>query len=340
MRKDVKIGLGIGGVLLAVLIVYLLVPKNNDTSEYVRNDDSADTSDQAGAGTSATDATGGSAGAGATATNSGEGANEIAAQDTAGTTPGTPGQQDGNNTGADTADYDTTAATTPKVDWEKILVTGFVPPDARIPLVGRPGPSEPEDIFAPPAGGNAGAEPDWNAGRGNPQGSQGTFVAPTTPAQNPPTPPGPSGGATTGNTTGGASATREHVIQQGENLSMIAAVVYGDARRYRDILKANPGLDERRMRPGTRIKLPDASTFAAAQTAEARQEAKVNPTSEYRVEAGDSLHKIAVKLYGKAAKADTLYELNKDKIGDEPSRLKQGTVLKLPEPPAALQTAR
>src|SRR5688500_13458337 len=30
MRKDVRIGLSIGGVLLAVLIVYLLVPKDNN----------------------------------------------------------------------------------------------------------------------------------------------------------------------------------------------------------------------------------------------------------------------------------------------------------------------
>src|SRR5687767_4803467 len=42
MRKDVKIGLAIGGVLLAVLIVYLLVPKDAGRStEYGQGDPSS-----------------------------------------------------------------------------------------------------------------------------------------------------------------------------------------------------------------------------------------------------------------------------------------------------------
>ena len=340
MRKDVKIGLGIGGVLLAVLIVYLLVPKNTGTNDVAHNDESANTTDEGGAEGSA------AAGASATGTSAGEEADGGAAPDTAGTTPGTGGQGNGEAVAqgqSDTAEYDTTAATTPKVDWERILVTGIVPDDAKIPLAAPGGPA-PHDIFAPTPGGNAGAEPNWNPAP-RPQPNPGNGVAPTTPGtQNPPTPPGSDGGtpgATAGATDSGATGvTRDHVIQQGENLSMIAAVAYGDARRYREILKANPGLDERRLRPGMRIKLPDAASLAAAQPAAARQEPKINPASEYQVAAGDSLHKIAVKLYGKSAKADMLYELNKDKIGDEPSRLKQGMVLKLPEPPAAVQSTR
>jgi nucleoid-associated protein YgaU len=67
----------------------------------------------------------------------------------------------------------------------------------------------------------------------------------------------------------------------------------------------------------------------------ARLEPSIDSTKEYRVAPGDSLHKIAMKLSGKAAKADDLYELNKDKIGDDSSRVKVGMVLKLPEAPTA-----
>src|SRR5436305_702602 len=60
MRKDVKIGLGIGGILLAVLIVYLLVPKTNEGNEYARNGDSSGTSDEHRGGADANPGTGGS----------------------------------------------------------------------------------------------------------------------------------------------------------------------------------------------------------------------------------------------------------------------------------------
>ena len=341
MRKDVKIGLGIGGVLLAVLIVYLLVPKNDPTL-VARNDDGASV-EQHGDGGVTPGPTGASAGGDRTDAGESSGG---ADQDAGGAAPATADRGAGNEVaGADTAD-DTTSGTTHSIDWEKILVTGIVP-EARIPAMAPTGPGATEDIFGdqqkatPPA--NTGAEPDW---------STAARVAPTTPAapprQDPATPPAATGGAN-GATAGGygangPAATRDHVIQQNETLSMIASVAYGDARRYKEILKANPGLDERRLRPGMVIKLPDASSLpaaqATAQTAAARQEVKIDPASEYRVGQGDSLHKIAVKLYGKAAKADAIYQANKDKIGEEPSRLKLGMVLKLPEPPASAQSAR
>lgn len=342
MRKDVKIGLGIGGVLLAVLIVYLLVPKNNDTTEIVQNDPPVDTTGQGGAADTSGDTVGGESGAAGAG-----GANSGVPQDTGVTTPGTPDQGTVDNVAQgqpETGEYDTTAATTPKVDWETILVTGVVPEEAKIPLAGHQGAAS-DDIFASNPG-NTGAEPDWTSVRGGGRAAPGTGAnAAPSPSQNPIPPTPPAGGAT-GNPSTGSPANgptggmREHVIQEHETLSMIAAVAYGDARRYREILKANPGLDERRLRPGKTIKLPNASTFATAQTAAARQEAKIDPNTQYKVEQGDNLHRIAVKLYGKPAKADTIYELNKDKIGDEPSRLKLGTILKLPEPPAAVQSAR
>ena len=142
-----------------------------------------------------------------------------------------------------------------------------------------------------------------------------------------------------------------HVVQPGETYSSIAQVVYGDARYYSELKNANPTIDERRLKPGTTIKIPDRSTFKTrgtqqqngAITAGATAAAAVppiDPNREYRVGPGESLYKIALKLYGKADKADALYELNKDKIGDDPARVKVNMVLKLPQPPASASSTR
>jgi nucleoid-associated protein YgaU len=326
MRKDVKIGLGIGGVLLAVLIVYLLVPKTNDGG-YARNGDSAETND-GGLGVGSTPDSPGAV------TSQGQGTGQASG---ASNEPGTVGQtpEPVATQTPGTADTGADPATPPasKFDWETVLATGIVPEDARIGLVAQ-NPPVVEDIFADKSG-KAAPEPDWSGTRGG--ATPGTITTPTAPK----TDPSVAGGSNrTGTANGAPRATvKEHVVQQGENLSMIASVAYGDARLYREILKANPTLDERKLRPGTVIKMPDPATFAAkgAQQASARQEASVNNKTEYRVQQGDSLHKIALKLYGKAGKADSLYEANKDKIGDDSSRLKLGMVLKLPEPPTGSQ---
>jgi nucleoid-associated protein YgaU len=320
MRKDVKIGLSIGGLLLAVLIVYLLVPKNNDTRQVARDTDSANTGGgrQEGTGsgfggnsTTPLTSTGGVQDATPGASQAPEGARETPAA------PDRPAAPEATQPPAD--------APTKPVDWERILLTGKVPPEAQIPLAavppGNTGNNRAEtDVFGDPQkGANTGQDINWQSAGTMPPGSPGGAGPAPTPAAPRQTP-------------------KEHVVQQGEHLSSISLAVYGDARHYKEILKANPGLDERKLRPGTKIKIPDPSTFATpakAQQAVARLEPSVDPAKEYRVAPGDSLHKIAMKLYGKAAKADDLYELNKDKIGDDSSRVKVGMVLKLPEPPTA-----
>lgn len=47
-----------------------------------------------------------------------------------------------------------------------------------------------------------------------------------------------------------------YIIVAGDSLRSIAARLYGDARRWRSIMKANPGLRPRRLRIGQVIKLP------------------------------------------------------------------------------------
>lgn len=132
--------------------------------------------------------------------------------------------------------------------------------------------------------------------------------------------------------------TRTHVIRSGETFSSIAAEVYGDAAYYPHLIRANPTVDPRKLRPGMVINLPPATQVRAETrtvSAETASTAASNHRNEYRVQSGDSLYRISLKLYGKADRADAIYELNKPLIGPDRNRLEVGMLLKLPEPPVS-----
>lgn len=67
----------------------------------------------------------------------------------------------------------------------------------------------------------------------------------------------------------------------------------------------------------------------AAVQARMRQET----IAEHKVESGDTLSGLAAKYYNSAAKEKwmAIYEANKDEIGDNPSNIKVGQVLKIPK---------
>lgn len=67
----------------------------------------------------------------------------------------------------------------------------------------------------------------------------------------------------------------------------------------------------------------------AAVQARMRQET----IAEHTVESGDTLSGIAAKYYNSAAKEKwmAIYEANKNEIGDNPSNIKVGQVLKIPK---------
>ncbi len=103
----------------------------------------------------------------------------------------------------------------------------------------------------------------------------------------------------------GAVAGRTHLVQSGETLSSISAAAYGSANYWPAIVKANPNLDPNRMRAGTTVILPDLKDVkpgepqtASGKVAGTSSAAAINPEKQYRVVAGDSMYKISVKLYG------------------------------------------
>lgn len=137
----------------------------------------------------------------------------------------------------------------------------------------------------------------------------------------------------------GPRGSRTHVIAQGETLSTIAKSAYGSSKYYLVIEKANPNVVPERLRPGTKIILPEltASEHAERHAAHgsAGSAAAVDSSTQWVVKPNDSLYRISMRLYGSANKVDALYESNKDRIGPDRGRLKLGMVLKLPSPPTS-----
>lgn len=131
---------------------------------------------------------------------------------------------------------------------------------------------------------------------------------------------------------------RTHVVASGETFVSISRAVYGDGRYYQALIDANPSVDPDKLKPGMTIQLPPES-----QVKQSRKPAKSSPApgstsrttdgKTYTVQNGDSLYKIARKLYGDGEKSADLYEANKQTIGPDSTRLKIGMVLTLPEAP-------
>ncbi|HEY7119327.1 MAG TPA: LysM domain-containing protein [Tepidisphaeraceae bacterium] len=138
-----------------------------------------------------------------------------------------------------------------------------------------------------------------------------------------------------------------HVVRSGETFSSIAAVAYGSAAYYPHLIRANPQVNPNNLKLGTVINLPrledvkattgtggDHATGGSAQ--KVIDDVKIDPAKQYRVQSGDSLYKISQKIYGTPNYLEAIYEQNKQAIGPNPTKLKLGMILDLPERPVNL----
>jgi nucleoid-associated protein YgaU len=134
-----------------------------------------------------------------------------------------------------------------------------------------------------------------------------------------------------------------HVVQSGETFSSIAQAAYGSASYFPHLIRANPAANPNNLKLGTTITIPPLdqvkATAGAAATATGNaavtEEVKLDPTRQYRVASGDSLYKISLKVYGKSTYVEKLYDANKTAIGPNPTKLKLGMILDLPEKASA-----
>ena len=343
MRNDVKLGFAIGGVLLAVLIVYVLVvPNGSNANKQAKVDSTAQKNDAGKVTLESVPAT--------------QAAVPPAppAAYTPGVSPLEPAKPPVEVASNDAADKPVDPAPPAKakdIDWNKLLngqalmtetpVSGgaaHAQPEASQPKVSPP-PLEPDQpkyaATIPPSASSADSIPGPAALDQTPMDQPDK--AALEPVSNPPS---HSSLAAPSTQPAGAVAGRTHIVQPNETFSSISAAAYGSPNYWPAIVKANPKLDPNRMRVGTTVILPDLKDIKTgpAQTASAKiagssPVAAINPQKQYRVVPGDSMYKISVKLYGNSSMSTKIYDANKPMIGDDPARLKVGQVLQLPEPP-------
>lgn len=274
MRRDVKMGFGVGGVLLAVIIVAVLVIHRNQNKEQVRLDTT-----------------------GKAATGVDPGLDVTGPADSAKPADSSPAP------GIDVNKQpDRKQAAVPEDKWEALFASATTePPKSRLDRASSVKPKQPAVADSPSSD----------------QTTQDDAARPT--ASN----------------SRSADTARTHTIQAGETLSGIAMAAYGDSRQYKAILAANPGLDASKLRPGTVLQLPPLSKAKPAAKTNSESKAAESPSDgkTYTVQKNDSLYAIAHRLYGSGANQEEIYNLNKQLIGNDSTKLKPGMVLKLPAVP-------
>jgi nucleoid-associated protein YgaU len=121
---------------------------------------------------------------------------------------------------------------------------------------------------------------------------------------------------------------RVHVVASGETLSDISKKYYGTTTKWKEIVKANPGVDPEGMKVGQKLKIPEISGTSLAPT-NAEMTTNVGDTSgTYTVQAGDTtLAKIAEKELGSSKEWPKIVEANP---GLDPRKLRIGQKLIIP----------
>jgi len=141
----------------------------------------------------------------------------------------------------------------------------------------------------------------------------------------------------------GQVAVERHIIQPNETFASIARMYYGSERYTRFLMQANPDLaDPRALAVGAEVLIPPKPNDdeAGMETSHGRTggeiTAKVSVPSAsskhtYRVKTGDSFYGIARSVLGSASRWKELLELNRELVAGEPTNLRPGQILILPE---------
>ncbi len=312
LRKDVKVGLTLGGVVLAVVVVWLLLTAvagptkpNGQTAQLQTTPLVPKPQTTSGSSSASTNKPTATPSPGFTSS----GASSVAAKPTS------------NSPSSGLSSVSPSVPAASNDVWDTAFSTGSVPatatPDPRHAANAQRGTS-PNDIVSAlkmsPARADA-VTPSKESAAGQPSGS---IISPT-PSQ-----------TLTSIPAGGQS----YVVLPGDTFSSISSDFYGDAKHFQLLVEANPQVNPNRMKPGVTLIIPAAPAKSErSATAETQAVLNIDPSRQYEIQPGDSLNKIASRLWGDSSKWMKLYETNKAAIGSEPARLKVGTVLMLPEPP-------
>jgi nucleoid-associated protein YgaU len=123
----------------------------------------------------------------------------------------------------------------------------------------------------------------------------------------------------------------EHVVQKNETFDAIAKKYFGPKATGAIIARANPFVDPLRLKPGRTIRVPkDPKNIQGIPVAPSPTPKQSTKRQTYTVVAGDSLSRIASKVYGDSTKAALIFDANRDQLADVDS-LSIGQVLVIPE---------
>jgi len=121
---------------------------------------------------------------------------------------------------------------------------------------------------------------------------------------------------------------RTYTVEANDSMWAIAQKVYGDGNLWDRIAQANPTADPAALQPGQVLRIP--APDAARQPREEPAPPAPGRTRTYTVQSGDNLSRIAQRMYGDPSKWNIIYNHNRDKIGDDPARLRVGMELTIP----------
>ena len=115
-----------------------------------------------------------------------------------------------------------------------------------------------------------------------------------------------------------------HEVKRGEFLWSLSERYLGDGSRWREIARANPGIDPDELSVGQHLRIP------APPSTHAEDRDKKDRADTIRVDRGDNLSEISEDLYGSERHWPEIYQSNRDRI-DDPDLIEPGQVLRLPD---------
>jgi nucleoid-associated protein YgaU len=142
------------------------------------------------------------------------------------------------------------------------------------------------------------------------------------------TAPAPTPGASEPSTGSG----RVHVVASGDTLAEISKKYFGTTTRWKDIVKANPGIDPEGLKVGQKLTIPEGATTApATASGGGAAPAPASPApaeaGDYVVKSGDTLETIAQSQLGSKKEWKKIVDANP---GLDVKHIRIGQKLKIP----------
>ncbi len=128
-----------------------------------------------------------------------------------------------------------------------------------------------------------------------------------------------------------------YTVQPGDTLASIATKLYDEERRWVDIAQANPLVDPLRLKVGQVLRLPGSSPRSDSSAPGEPAPRAPGPVVSHTIQAGETLSDIAKQYYNDPTQWRVIFNANRDKLGDNPNRIKSGIRIRIPPTPIAAE---